>query len=322
MASAPSATELNVEREGNYAAVGAFVLLVIALASFFVYWYAGGRDRRDNVRYEIYFGGSVSGLNRGSAVRYLGVDVGRVADLRIDHRAPDRVQVIADIDESAPISDTTVAELSLQGVTGLLYIDLLADRGNKTLMEPVPSDVYPVIRSVRSNLDLFLASLPELVGRASSTIDRLNAIMSDKNIASITTTLTGLETTASALPETTHQLGALMTDLRATSAEIRAAAISVRTLGEDAGPDLAAAAERVRVVADNLANTTTKLDAMIAENRTDIRSLLRDGLPEFERLLSDSRKAANEFRELSQSLKNEPSQILFQPRSRGVEIPR
>ncbi|HPF27081.1 MAG TPA: hypothetical protein PK159_10850 [Steroidobacteraceae bacterium] len=58
-----------MEREGNYAAVGAFVLLVIAMASFFVYWYAGGSDRRNNVRYEIYFQGTVSGLNRGSTVR-------------------------------------------------------------------------------------------------------------------------------------------------------------------------------------------------------------------------------------------------------------
>ena len=33
------------------------------------------------VRYEIYFDGSVSGLARGSPVRYLGVDVGRVRSL-------------------------------------------------------------------------------------------------------------------------------------------------------------------------------------------------------------------------------------------------
>lgn len=322
MVSAPSATERSVEREGNYAAVGAFVLLVIAMASFFVYWYAGGSDRRNNVRYEIYFQGTVSGLNRGSTVRYLGVDVGRVADMRIDPRAADRVQVLADIDERAPISESTVAELSLQGVTGLLYIDLLASAGNKALMDPVPSDTYPVIRSVRSNLDLFLSSLPDLVGRAAGTIDRLNAIMSDKNIAAISATLSNLDTAAGALPAVAQNLDTLMTELRVTSAEFRAAATGVRNLADSAGPDLATAAEQVRKVADNLASTTTRLDAMIAENRGDIRAVLRDSLPEFERLLRDSRAAANEFRELSQSLKAEPSQLLFQPQSRGVEIPR
>ncbi|MCC7060907.1 MAG: MCE family protein, partial [Burkholderiaceae bacterium] len=87
-----------MEREANYAAVGAFVLLVVAMAVLFVYWYSDSVDRRDYTRYEIYFDGSVSGLSRGSPVRYLGVDVGRVVTMRVDRRSSARVQVIADID--------------------------------------------------------------------------------------------------------------------------------------------------------------------------------------------------------------------------------
>ena len=71
-----------MEREANYAAVGAFVLLVIAMAGLFVYWYADGREHHQYTRYEVYFQGSVSGLTRGSTVRYLGVDIGRVIEDR------------------------------------------------------------------------------------------------------------------------------------------------------------------------------------------------------------------------------------------------
>jgi ABC-type transporter Mla subunit MlaD len=53
----------------------------------------------------------VSGLERGAPVRYLGVDVGRVYLMRIDSREASRVQVLVDIDSSAPISDKTVAEI-------------------------------------------------------------------------------------------------------------------------------------------------------------------------------------------------------------------
>ena len=113
-----------MEREANYTAVGAFVLLVIGMAVAFVYWYSDGRNARSYERYEIYFEGSVSGLNVGSAVRYLGVDIGRVIALNIDRRSAARVQVIVGIDSAAPISDKTVAELSLLGVTGLLYTSL------------------------------------------------------------------------------------------------------------------------------------------------------------------------------------------------------
>jgi phospholipid/cholesterol/gamma-HCH transport system substrate-binding protein len=108
-----------MEREARYAAVGAFVLLVLAMAVLFVYWYTEGHEHRDYTRYEVYFDGSVSGLARGAPVRYLGVDVGRVVRMQIDPRNSSRVEVIVDIDSSAPVSPETLAELSLQGVTGL-----------------------------------------------------------------------------------------------------------------------------------------------------------------------------------------------------------
>ena len=107
-----------MEREANYTVVGAFVLLVVGMATAFVYWYSDARNTKSYVRHEIYFEGSVSGLTVGSTVRYLGVDIGRVVDIRLDRRAATRVQVIADIDQRAPISEKTVAELSLLGVTG------------------------------------------------------------------------------------------------------------------------------------------------------------------------------------------------------------
>jgi phospholipid/cholesterol/gamma-HCH transport system substrate-binding protein len=93
-----------MEREANYLAVGSFVLLVLVMGVLFVYWYSASSDHRHYVRYEIYFDGSVSGLSEGGPVRYLGVDVGRVVRIRIDPRAANRVQVIADIDATTPIS--------------------------------------------------------------------------------------------------------------------------------------------------------------------------------------------------------------------------
>ncbi|MCA0369338.1 MAG: MlaD family protein, partial [Proteobacteria bacterium] len=104
-----------MEREANYVAVGAFILLVIAMGVGFVLWYTDARDRRNYETYEIYFTGSVSGLERGGPVRYLGVDVGRVRRISIDHGNPGRVMVVAEIDREAPISAATRASLGLQG---------------------------------------------------------------------------------------------------------------------------------------------------------------------------------------------------------------
>jgi phospholipid/cholesterol/gamma-HCH transport system substrate-binding protein len=311
-----------MEREANYTAVGAFVLLIITMAGLFVYWYAGNSDARDYRRYEIYFEGSVSGLNRGSTVRYLGVEVGKVIAIRIDKRAADRVQVIADIDSQAPISQDTLASLSLQGVTGLLYIDLLAEADSKRRLDPVPSEQYPVIDSVRSNFDLFLSSLPDLVGRAADLVDRASEVLSDENIASLSNTMRSIEQGAATLPDTMRDAAAVVAAFKDSVADVRAAAAGARTLIDSSGPDLAAAAEHIRSISENLATTTNNLDRLMTAHREDLGFFLRDSLPEMERLVRDSRSAAQEFRELSRSLKADPSQLLYEPSYKGVEIPR
>jgi len=311
-----------MEREANYAAVGAFVLLIVVMGTLFVYWYSDSREHKDYTRYEIYFEGSVSGLQRGSAVRYLGVDVGRVYTMRVDPRDAGRVQVIVDIDSNAPISRKTAAELSLQGVTGLLYIDLLSNTGNRKLAKAVPSEKYPVIRSARSNFDLFLSSLPELVGKANEVVESANRLLSDKNVAAVSSALANIDKASSTLPATMREVDSLIADLRGAAGEIHSVAANANRLVGASGPQVTAALQRVNAVADNLARASVELKGLVEDNRKDLRSFTRDTLPEFDRFMRDGREAAAQIRDLARSLREDPSQLIYQPPQQGVEIPR
>jgi phospholipid/cholesterol/gamma-HCH transport system substrate-binding protein len=311
-----------MEREANYAAVGAFVLIVALIGGLFVYWYSDSREHRSYQRYEIYFDGSVSGLDRGAAVRYLGVNVGRVVDMRVDPTDASRVQVIVDIDSTAPISADTVAELSLLGVTGLLYIDLLKVRDTRSLQAAVPSQKYPVIRSVRSQFDVFLASLPEVVAAAGQLIERASKLLSDRNISSMTQSFENIEKATAGLPDTLRQVNALVSELRGAAKELSDTAASTRGIVQSAGPEIVAAVQHARVAADHLADATGRLDKMIEDNRQDLRSFTRDGLSDLERFLQEGRAAAEDIKELSRSLRENPSQLIYQPPERGVEIAR
>ena len=311
-----------MEREANYAAVGAFVLIVALLGALFVYWYSDTREHRDYNRYEIYFNGSVSGLDKGAAVRYLGVGVGRVYDMRIDPRDSSRVEVIVDIDSSTPISAHTVAELQLQGVTGLLYIDLSEDRSNRRMAPAVAGLRYPVIRSAPSSFDVFLSGLPELVGAAAKVVKRAEQLLSDENLKAVSQALAHVDAASSRLPQTVHDLNALVSELRGASAELGASAKSAHGVIDSVGPDVESAAHRLHAIADSLAHATEQLNQMVAENRQDVRSFTRDGLPEVERFVREGRAAAEDIRALSESLRENPAQLLYQPPQRGVEIPR
>src|SRR5258706_15950987 len=94
-----------MDRDANYVAVGAFVLLVIAMAVSFVFWYTEQQDKRTYQRYEIYFPGSVSRLTARSPVRYIGVAVGKVVRIMLDPQQRRTVQGIAAVGSTAPIGE-------------------------------------------------------------------------------------------------------------------------------------------------------------------------------------------------------------------------
>ena len=311
-----------MERDANYTAVGAFVILVIAMAGFFVYWYSDSRESREYQRHEIYFEGSVTGLAVGSQVRYLGVDVGRVARVSLDPRTADRVQVLVDIDDKAPISARTVARLSLQGVTGLLYVDLQQAKAGESLVPHVLSEKYPVINAARSDFDVLLATLPDVAGRTRELLVRLQDLLSPENTAAVSATLANVSAASATLPDTSRHIRDLVADLRATTSETRALMQTLQGTTRTLGPDLEKAVARLRETSEHLASGTQKLDVLAAESSDDLRAFTRDSLPEFDRTLREARGTADELRTLLRQLSEDPSRVLYQPRQRGVEIPR
>ena len=311
-----------MDRDANYVAVGAFVLLIAALATGFVFWYAERGDRRATARYEIYFEGSVSGLTKGSPVRYLGVDVGKVARITLDPSHPKRVRVVADIDSTAPIDSRTRASLSLQGVTGLLFIDL---EQNPRAGPPRPLAQglhHPVIQSVPSDFDVLLGSLPALTTHAVELVDRLNQVFSDHNVAALRVTIDNAKLASERLPATIRDVQRLVRQVRTSTEAVDAAAVQLRTISQRSAPQIDATMKHVAEVADNLADTTRRLDQLVAANGPALTRFTRKGLPQFDALVRESRDAARQMRDLSQSLREDPSQILYRPQRRGVEVPR
>lgn len=308
-----------MERDANYVAVGAFTLLVIAMAVAFVIWYSDTADRRDYTNYEIYFTGSVSGLTPGSPVRYLGVDVGTVRRLTLDKNRPGSVAIIAAVDSEAPISGATRASLGLQGITGLLYINL------KEVTEVASAELkqgerYPVIESQSSDIDAFIASLPQLAARVSSLVDKVNQVFSDENVNAFSTTLSNLRATSDGLPKTREQAQTLLTELASTTAEIKEMAGSINSLSKDVRPNVNEAVAHLNTVSGQLANATEKLDRFMTNAEAPLTHFTEQGLFEIEQLLRDARTAASEFRDLSRSLKQTPSQLMFERPESGVEI--
>jgi ABC-type transporter Mla subunit MlaD len=115
---------------------------------------------------------------------------------------------------------------------------------------------------------------------------------------------------------------ALVRDLRSTVKELGAAATSLRNTTEATAPGIRETVQRLGVVAENLASSSAQLDRFMTDNAGPASEFTRNGLPEIERLVEESRAAADELRALSRSLRDDPSQLLYPPSPRGVEVPR
>ncbi len=307
-----------MDRETRYVAVGAFVLLVVLHGAGFVLWYSNAGEASEQRRYEIYFEGSVSGLSEGSSVRYLGVVVGRVAHIGIDPRESARVRVVADIGQDAPIGADTVARLTLQGVTGLLFVDLRPRSPGTLPGIAVASIRHPVIPSEQSQFDVLVSNLPDVVAKAGEALERINALLSDENIGSVAASLANARRASAELPAAVAEARTMFSDLRDAANEMET---TMEALGALGGEDIKAAANRLREVADTIAVTAARFDRMVAENEGNVDRFADQGLAEFEQLLREARGAMRGIDALTRSLERDPSRVIYGPAPAGVEIP-
>jgi len=311
-----------MDREANYVAVGTFVLVVLAMAAVFVLWYTNSSDRREYQRYEVYFSGSVSGLQEGSTVRYLGVNVGRVARIRLDSRAADRVLVLVDVDKATPVRPNTVARLSMQGITGLLFIDLSQSPELPRVGADIPSQEYPVIRSSSSDFDRLIAGMPALVADANRVMRQVNKLLADDNVQALSSVIHNAQVASDSLPQAAKNASQLIQETRALISDLRETTRGADHLINLSGPQLASTLENLKAASDGLAAASHRIDSLLARHEADLDDFAGQGLGEVTALAAESRAAAAEVRELAKSLREDPSQLLYQLPPRGVEIPR
>ncbi|MCB1507745.1 MAG: MCE family protein [Hyphomicrobiaceae bacterium] len=113
-----------METKANHFLIGLFTLVVLAGALGFIYWVVSAGEVRQRAEIIFEFDGPVTGLARGSPVYFNGIKIGEVSELSLDPDDPSRAIALARVDATAPMKADTVAELGIQGLTGIAYVSL------------------------------------------------------------------------------------------------------------------------------------------------------------------------------------------------------
>src|SRR5437016_14243941 len=150
-----------METDRRYFLEGLFIIgFAVAMALFFV-WLAG-TGHRDDVLYRIHFAESISGLSKGDAVKFSGVDIGTVEAMAIDPVDPQLVQVDVKLRKEAPVKTDTKATLKLKGITGVVFIELNGGTPNaQSLVAATPEGAIPEIPFEKSGLASVMDQLPK-----------------------------------------------------------------------------------------------------------------------------------------------------------------
>src|SRR6266852_7636220 len=213
-----------METRANYVLVGAFVIVVLLGAFVSVLWLVGGQFQREGATYDIYFRGSVSGLNEGAVVRYKGVAIGRVLSIRLDPENVERIRVRVEIDSNTPIKEDAVAELEAQGITGLAFVQITGGSNASPDVQKREDKRYPIIASRQSGLEEVVTSAPELFKRATQVADRIALVLSDANVAAIAQTLDYISSVTGTLADSRSQIDKIVIDTSKTMSEMHGAA--------------------------------------------------------------------------------------------------
>ena len=138
--------------------IGLFVIVGALICAAIIIWVGAANVFMKGSLCSAYFDESVQGLQVDSAIKYRGVEIGKVQNIKV---APDNrlIEVIMKIDIEGELQKKTIATLKTAGITGIVFIELDQIRAGDLADSPKINfkSTYPIIPSRRSEISRFVA---------------------------------------------------------------------------------------------------------------------------------------------------------------------
>ncbi|WP_417548582.1 MlaD family protein [Marinobacter segnicrescens] len=302
-----------MEPRAHHVLIGLFTVVTIAAILLFALWLGDSQGNREYTWYEIGFRQGVSGLSEGSPVQYSGIEVGNVAELRLDPENPSHVLALVRVYEDVPVRENTKASLSLANITGAMTIQLSGGTADSKILKGDRRNP-PYIQAEPSQLSALMSNSESLFQRADDFLTNANQFLSEENADNLTAALENLRTASDSLVSETENLN------RALVAVYEAAARAEQTferyerlgnyldelLEQEGQPMLASA----RSAAESLEQATIRIDTLVADNEGSVGQGLQS-LGELAPVMQELETTLRNLRRLTQRLEEDPGKALL-----------
>lgn len=303
-----------MQRQINYALVGLFVILLGAAWLAISLWLALGDFSVQYKTYRVYLDESVSGLYIDAPVKYRGVEIGKVSEIRLNPAVTGQVQLTLDIDASAPIKEDTIAVLTVQGLTGIAFVDLSGGSLESPPLQAGAGEPFPVIRTGPSFFARLDTSGTELMANLNVLAHGLaNVVDADG---------------AQALREILDNIRQVTAVLASRQAELESSVHDAARLLEGSAqaaerlPELMArvdtTAQAFETMALSVGGAGERINAYIENTGVGLQQFSQQTLPELGALISELRRLADTLQGIAARMEEDPRVLLY---GRELELP-
>jgi phospholipid/cholesterol/gamma-HCH transport system substrate-binding protein len=230
-------------------------------------------------------------------VRFNGIKVGEVRDLRIDETDASRVIARVQVSAATPVRTDSVARLEAVGLTGVTLIQLSAGGVDKPLLRPR------------------LGVPPPRIGSVPGTIEGL---LSEENARRITGTLANLER----ISEQLSKDDSVIAESAEAARQLAAAARSVAALSEEARRDLSGLSSRTEEMLVATQGAVRRADAAMAQLEAAAGTASSETLPEITEAARELRRLSRTLEQASSEFERNPASFISRPAQQTIEVPQ
>lgn len=318
--------------------LGIFILVSSVLLLILIGFFTAKRlFENTDTYYVAYRNVSVSGLEVGTPVKYMGINVGSIADIFIDPDDVSRIIIELSLREGTPVKTDATADIVSMGITGLKTIEIRGGSNDADFLEEekfIPQGTSLVedisgqaeviafkVEEVLNNLISF--TQPENLEKVSTAIESVTAF-SDNAISSFDLIDEVIQENRVQLQETVEQSNQITKSFEVTAQEFQQASTKINslmqsdTIGEVLGSlrDISVALRESNLsgLIENLAQTAEQTQQILIRLDNDIER----GSENLTENLILLQSTLENLEEVSRKINSNPSILIRGERSKGT----
>ncbi|MFW0742508.1 MlaD family protein [Aliarcobacter butzleri] len=288
----------------NFFKIGLFVSSLFTLLVIFIFWLGKyGLEDKKYDDYSIFFSESVSGLNIGSSIKFMGFEVGTVKDIKINPYNSEEIQIDIQIQKGTPIKEDNFAILGNLGITGLKYIELKGGSNNSKLLGENQYGMK-VIKSKTSALTTFVDSTEDITKEITILLGQMKKVLNDENISNFSSLLSKSE-------KSMRNIEQFSAYLVKNEKKIDELINSMKNFANTGNSSFAS----VKTSADSFKELTTKIKEEFDKGTFDLKGMSSESFENLNSLLKNLENNLNLTQDLINNINESPSDLLLKQKN-------